>query len=116
MLAGDHVRINGSGLQTRDYIFVSDVVAVLMSGLKHLKSVGPYHVGTGKETSVKSLYKKLANLTGCKLKPQKGPADIGALQRSVLDNGKLRREFGWSPKVDLDTGLKLTVDWFRDNV
>ncbi len=113
MLAKEPVRINGTGLQTRDYIYVADVVDALLKGLDRTKTAGPYHVGTGKETSVKELFERLSRLNGYGEKPVKGPADIGAPKRSALDSRKLRRETGWKPKTSLEQGLRTTAGWFK---
>ena len=115
MLAKEQIRINGTGLQTRDYIFVSDVVDALLKGLDKTKTAGPYHVGTGKETTVKELFQTLSKLNGYAEKPVKGPADVGAPKRSALDSGKLRRETGWRPKTKLEDGLRKTAAWFKTN-
>lgn len=114
MLAGLPVQINGTGLQTRDYVYVSDVVDAMMRGLRYPRAAGPYHVGTGIETNVHSLYKKLAALTGYRFKPKRGPADIGAPLRSALDSSRLTHDLGWRPEVKLSAGLAQTVEWFRD--
>lgn len=113
MLAGESVKINGSGQQTRDYVYVDDVVDAVMAALRHSTGSGPYHVGTGKETSVNELFKKLASLTGYARAPGKGPADIGAPIRSALKSKKAYKELGWSALTPLDEGLWLTVDWFK---
>jgi UDP-glucose 4-epimerase len=113
MLANQPLKINGSGLQTRDYVFVSDVVDAMLRGLRNPKAAGPYHVGTGIETNVQTLFKKLAKLTGYRLKPGKGPADIGAPMRSALDSSKLTHDLGWQPEVALEEGLRRTVEWFQ---
>jgi UDP-glucose 4-epimerase len=109
------VRINGTGKQTRDYVFVSDIVAALLLALEHPEKTGPYHVGSGIETDVCTLFKKVSRLTGYKDNPLTGPADVGAPLRSALDSGKLRRDFGWKPKISLNEGLKKTVSWFKKN-
>lgn len=114
MLADDPVRINGTGKQTRDYVYVSDVVSAMLAALEKPQAGGPYHVGTGIETDVNTLYRKLAELTGYARKPLKGPADVGAPMRSALDSSKLTHEMGWRPLVDLDAGLRRTVAWFRE--
>ena len=115
MLAGLPVKINGTGLQTRDYVYVSDVVDAMIRGLRNPKAAGPYHVGTGIETNVPALYKKLAKLAGYRYKPKKGPADIGAPMRSALDSSRLTHDLGWQPSVPLSEGLRKTVEWFRDH-
>lgn len=113
MLAKDSVKINGTGKQTRDYIYVSDIVEALLLGLKKPKAEGPFHLGTGKETDVQTLFSKISKLTAYKSKAQKGPADIGAPKRSVLDSRLAKKTFGWSPRIGLDNGLKETVNWFK---
>jgi len=115
MLAGEVVKINGTGKQTRDYVYVGDVVDAMLHGLANQSAVGPYHVGTGIETDVQQLFTRLAKLTAYRLKPQKGPADIGAPMRSALDSSKLTHDLGWQPQVSLNDGLTKTVEWFREN-
>ena len=113
MLKGENLKINGDGKQTRDYIYVDDVVDALMAALETPKAEGPYHVGNGVEISVNDLFKRLAKMTGYKKKALKGPLDIGAPRRSSLDSSKIRKELGWAATTSLDEGLRLTVDWFR---
>lgn len=115
MLKGEPVKVNGTGKQTRDYIYVGDVVEAMMVALEIPKAEGPYHVGTGVEVSVNDLFKRLAKLTGFKKKPLKGPADIGAPFRSSLDSSKIRKELDWATTTSFEEGLWLTVDWFRSN-
>lgn len=113
MLKGEPIKINGDGKQTRDFIYVSDVVDAMMAALEVRKAEGPYHVGTGVEVSINDLFKRLAKMTGYTKKPQKGPADIGAPRRSSLDSNKIRQELDWTATTSLTEGLRLTVDWFR---
>jgi UDP-glucose 4-epimerase len=115
MLANEPLKINGTGKQSRDYIYVSDVVGALLRGVESKSAIGPYHVGTGIETDVNTLFKELSVLTGYRLKPKKGPADIGAPMRSALDSSKLTHDLGWRPEVSLTDGLRRTVEWFREN-
>lgn len=114
MLAGEALRINGTGKQTRDYIYVGDVVSAILATLAKPKAEGPYHIGTGKETNIWTLFEKISHLTDYRLKPQKGPADIGAPVRSALDPSKAKKELAWKPVVSLEKGLAQTVEWFRD--
>jgi UDP-glucose 4-epimerase len=82
--------------------------------LDHPNAEGPFHVGTGIETDVNTLFKMIAKMTGYTKKPLKGPADIGALTRSALDSSKLIHELKWRPMVDLGSGLAQTIEWFRE--
>jgi UDP-glucose 4-epimerase len=113
MLAGKPTRINGTGLQTRDFIYVDDVVSAVLAMIDHPKLAGPYHVGTGKETNIRDLYKRVAAFAGYGRKPGRGPADRNAPMRSALDSTLLAHDTGWRWRVDLKQGLKQTVEWFR---
>ena len=122
MLHGKQPVIFGNGRQTRDYVYIGDVIRANLLALKS-KKVGSYNVGTGKETDVIYLFRKLRQLTGAKVGEvhgspagQKNKATTlapGEQKRSSLDAGKIRRELGWRPKIKLDDGLQKTVAWFR---
>ena len=96
MLKGGQPIINGTGMQTRDFVYVEDVVDSIMVTLPP-DVQGIYNVGTGQETSVNDCYKILKDLTGSECKDLHGPAKKGEQLRSVLDVTKLRKEFGWDP-------------------
>jgi nucleoside-diphosphate-sugar epimerase len=102
----------GTGKQTRDYVFVEDVVSAMMSVIKKPGLTGTFNVGTGKETDVLTLFKKLAKITCYRKKPKKAPAQPGAPLRSVIDSSHLSAVTGWKPKTKLNAGLKQTVIWF----
>lgn len=112
MLSGEQPIINGNGRQTRDFIYVEDVVEANLAVMGK-DVVGIYNVGTAQETSVNDLFRMLADLTECGLKPVHGPAKKGEQTRSVVDPTKLRQELGWEPRVSLQEGLKRTVEYFR---
>jgi UDP-glucose 4-epimerase len=114
MLDGKQTRINGTGLQTRDFIYVDDVVSAVLAMIDHPKLAGPYHVGTGVETNVWGLHKKLSALIGYRRKPGYGPADWNAPMRSALDAMFLTHDTGWRWKIHLQEGLKRTVKWFQE--
>ena len=109
-LAGDGTpRIFGDGRQTRDYVFVGDVVEATVAALGH--PGGVLNVGTGRETSVLELYEAIARAAGVEREPELAPARLGELQRSVLDPGRAERELGWRPRHTLDEGLRETWAW-----
>lgn len=112
MLAGKQCVITGSGKQTRDYVYVGDIVRAQMLAMEKNVS-GIYHIGTGKETSVNQLFKKINALNSAKQKEVHVPACLGEVMRSALDSRKAARELGWKPEVSLDEGLRRTVEWFR---
>jgi len=104
--------INGDGRQTRDYVYVGDVVEANLLALKRGLS-GPFNIGTGKETSVNQIFNALKKITGAELKPLHGPAKKGEQRRSVLDSSLARKLMGWKPKVSLTEGISLTAEFFR---
>lgn len=112
LLHGEQPIINGNGRQTRDFIFVDDVVEAHLAVMgKEVQ--GTYNVGTGEETTVNELFRVLADLTNPQCRELHGPAKKGEQLRSVVDATKLRRELGWDPKVSLREGLSRTLDFFR---
>ena len=102
-------RIFGDGTQTRDYVYVGDVVAASLAAAAH--DEGVFNVGTGVETSVLDLYDRVQRVAGVERPPEFAEARPGELQRSVLDPSRARRELGWSPQHTLDTGLAATWSW-----
>jgi UDP-glucose 4-epimerase len=112
LLDGEQPVIYGHGEQTRDYVYVGDVVRAVLAGLDHEGSE-IVNVGTGKETSVNELFRVINDLTGGHADEKHAPAKPGEQQRSVLDVSHAREVLGWTPEVELETGLKRTVDWFR---
>jgi UDP-glucose 4-epimerase len=115
MLHREQAVVYGNGRQTRDFVFVEDVVEA------NLMAMGPdvegtYNVGMGVETSINDLFRIVAELTKVEFKELHGPAKKGEQARSVVDATKLRHELGWEPKVDLREGLRRTVEYFRERL
>ncbi|MEJ5261869.1 MAG: NAD-dependent epimerase/dehydratase family protein [Ignavibacterium sp.] len=115
LLKGEQPIINGSGEQTRDYVFVGDVVKANLLTLNDSAN-DIYNVGTGIETNVNQLFHKLNSITKAGKEEKHGPAAPGEQMRSVITSEKLFKKFGWKPSTTLDEGLKLTVDFFRNNL
>lgn len=112
LLAGEACRINGDGLQTRDYVHVSDVVranlaAVGQSGFR------TYNVGTGKETTVVELYQRLAESVGVDDTAAHGPGMPGEQKRSVITPAKIQRELGVAEPLSIQEGFRRTARWFE---
>lgn len=105
---GREATIFGDGTQVRDYVYVSDVVAVNRRVLAD--GLGAYNVGTGVTTSVNALYAQLRTLAGSTAAAQYAAARAGELQRNALDASRAQRELGWQPQVALADGLRLTFD------
>lgn len=112
LLDGGEVVINGSGLQTRDYVFVGDVVRANLLALTSAV-VGPLNIGTGVETDVRRLVALLGEAAGRRPTPRHGPARAGEQQRSALDVARAASVLGWRPETPLAEGLRRTVAWFR---
>ena len=105
--------INGSGEQTRDYVFVEDVARANALALERDVPSGAYNVGTAIETSVNRLYEILLEVSSKEeFPPQHGPAKPGEQMRSCVDPTKATRVLGWQPAVDLNTGLEKTLQFF----
>src|SRR4051794_39453628 len=108
--------IYGDGQQTRDYVFVADVVAANLAAASHPEAHGVYNVGTGTERSVLEVLAALRRAAGLgddELQPQFHPARLGELQRSALDVSRARAELGFVARADLDEGMARTLEWAR---
>ena len=112
LLSGEPPVINGDGEQTRDFVFVGDVAAANLRALERPDVTGPVNVGTGVETSVNTLYERLARAAGISRPAARAPARPGEQRRSCLDPGLAGRRLGWSPRVSLDEGLARTYEFF----
>ena len=105
--------INGSGEQTRDYVYVEDVARANILALeKNAVPPGAYNVGTGLETSVNELHELLLGIAGKDLAAEHGPAKAGEQARSRVDPAKAARLLDWRPEVDLEAGLEKTYRFF----
>ena len=112
-LAGQQPRINGDGLQTRDFVFVGDIVAANLLALTYPQA-GAFNIGTGQETDILTIYLQLQELMDSPLGPVHDPAKPGEQRRSVLDSTLAQRELGWKPRVSLVQGLAQTAAAFRE--
>jgi UDP-glucose 4-epimerase len=112
MLRGEEVHIFGDGEYVRDYVYVDDVVrANLLAMEKGDNEV--FNIGTGRGTTVNQLFKLLKEITGYDKEPVYKPPRKGDVRKSILDYTKAKEKLGWEPKVSLEEGLKLTVEYFR---
>ena len=111
MLKGEQPVIYGDGEQTRDYVFVSDVVLANLAALRYQGS-GAFNVGTTTETSVNELFRLLRGYTDADIPEQHAGAKPGEQRRSILSYQRAQQNLGWNPKTSLTEGLKQTVSWF----
>jgi UDP-glucose 4-epimerase len=113
LLRGEPPRIYGDGLQTRDYVHVSDIVAVQRAALQRW-TAGVYNVGTGVETTLRALFSRVREaLGGERVEPIYLPENRGELRRSALSHRRLAEGLGVAPTVDLAAGLAATLPYYR---
>jgi UDP-glucose 4-epimerase len=112
LLEGGRPRIFGDGRQTRDYVYVGDVVSAFVAA-SGSSVTGAYNVGTGVETDVLELGSIIAGLCDVPFEPEMAPARAGEVQRIAIDSSRARAELGWRPAHALDGGLQSTVESFR---
>lgn len=114
LLTGKRPILYGNGHQTRDFVFVGDVVRANISALTYRKS-GVWNIGTGKETTISSVLKRIQNIVNIHVIAKRAPMREGEQGRSCLDAKKARRELGWKPLVSFEEGVRRTAEWFETN-
>ena len=112
MLRGEPTTIFGDGSQTRDFVYVGDVVSAMLSAGR--KSGGPYNIGSGVETTVRELHRACAEVVRVADDPTFAAPRLGDVQRSALDPGLAGRSLGWRPQVSLEDGLSRTWAWTKE--
>jgi UDP-glucose 4-epimerase len=113
LVYGRESTVNGTGEQTRDYVYVEDVARANVLALENEAPSGAYNVGTGIETSVNELYEVLREISGKDLPPAHGPAKPGEQLRSSVNPAAAGNTLGWYSKTDLATGLEKTLSFFE---
>ncbi|MEA2286806.1 MAG: UDP-glucose 4-epimerase [Solirubrobacteraceae bacterium] len=116
LVAGTRPVIYGDGRQTRDYVYVGDIVAANLAAASHPESRGVYNVGTSSESSVLEVLGALRRAAGLgdeEFEPEFAPARLGEVQRSALDVSRARSDLGFTADVGLDEGMRRTLDWAR---
>ena len=113
LLAGKPTKIFGDGTDTRDYVFVDDVVDAFVKASGEAGDGQRFNVATGTETSTRQLHSVIAKAAGAADEPEFHPPRLGDLRRSCLDISRAGRVLGWAPEVDIDEGVAKTVDYFR---
>lgn len=114
LLKGEPPVIYGSGQQTRDFIFIEDIIDAGILALKDDKNE-TYNISSGRETSINEILNKINAILNKSCQPIYIPKKISETERSCLDNSKIKKELNWQPKYDLEEGLKETINWFKDN-
>ena len=113
LLAGERCTIFGDGTQTRDFVFVDDVVDAFVRAIERGGGL-LMNIGTGVETSVTELHATMCGVVGAPSTPAYEAARPGELMRSALDPGKAGIHLGWKPWTGLDEGMSEVFRWCRD--
>ncbi|OBG73141.1 UDP-glucose 4-epimerase [Mycobacterium sp. E1214] len=113
LLSGKPTKVFGDGSNTRDYVYVDDVVDAFVKAAGHAGAGQRFNVGTGIETSDRQLHSAVAAAVGGPDDPEFAPPRLGDLKRSCLDIGLAAEVLGWRPQVALDEGVRRTVEYFR---
>lgn len=112
ILNNKKVIIYNDGKQTRDFVFVKDIVKANMLALEKNK-IGIFNIGSGKETDINTIYQKINKLIDKDSEKKYQELGQPEQQTSCLDNKKAQKELGWSPDYNLDQGLEETINWFK---
>lgn len=115
MLENKEVFINGDGENTRDFVFVQDVVDANIAALTG-DIVGAYNVGTSIQSTINQIFDIIHITTNSGVEKKHIEAKLGEQKYSCLSYDKLHQAIAWEPQTNLKTGLQQTVDWFRDKV
>ena len=112
LLDGEPPPLRGEGRPTRDYVYATDVANAFVAAAA-ARRPGTYNVGSGHETSTAQLLELLQHAAGTSIEPLLPELRAGELRASALDPSLGERELGWRATVDLEDGLRRTLDWFR---
>jgi nucleoside-diphosphate-sugar epimerase len=114
VLEGRAPTIFGDGEQSRDFVFVEDVVRANLLAMDRAVEAGAViNVGTGRSVTIRSLYQRIAELAGFDGKPESAPARAGDVPHSRASIERARSWLGFEPRVELADGLRRTLDWYR---
>jgi len=119
LLKGERPVIYGDGEQTRDFVYIDNVVEANIRAATLTKpgfDGRAFNIGCGREISVNDLYRIIAEELGSDVEPLYEPPRSGEVRRSVADIGAAREAFGYEPAVDVREGLKRSIGWYRENL
>lgn len=112
LLTGQRPVVYGDGKQTRDFVYVGDVVRALLLAMTR-RATGAVNIGTGRETSLNTLLSKMTAVVGEDLRPMYAPAKLGEERRSCLSPRRAKTLLGWTPQMSLEHGLEQSIVWMR---
>jgi nucleoside-diphosphate-sugar epimerase len=116
-LRREESEIHGDGQQTRDFIYVDDIVDALLKGgiVKGVALNTTMILGTGVETDIGNLYHNITLATGASINFKQTPALLGDIKRMCYPSYKAQLLLGWNPKTSLDEGIRKTIRWYLEN-
>jgi len=116
---GGRPKVFGTGEQTRDYVYVSDVVSAQLAAGDAHDANGEFNIGTGRETTVLQLIDAVCEASGTApedFAAEFHPARLGEIERSCLDVTRAREELGWSAEIGMAEGMRRTLEWAREDL
>jgi UDP-glucose 4-epimerase len=113
MLNGGQPLINGDGNQTRDFVFVQDVVRANILAVMNDSDENVFNIGTGIETSINQIFHFVKEVIAPNIQEKHGPAKQGEQRKSVIECTKAKEILNWEPKTSISDGLRMTCDYFR---
>ncbi|USK33676.1 SDR family oxidoreductase [Bacillus sp. F19] len=110
--------INGNGNQTRDFTYIDNVIqANLKACIAGKEASGEaFNIAYGKNISLNELYSYITELLGKEIAPNYGPTRVGDIPHSLADISKATKYLDYLPQIDVDKGLRLTMDWYISNL
>ncbi len=106
--------INGKGTQTRDFVYIDDVVNAFLIAL-NTKKKGVFNISSGTEISINGLFDQIAKILNSKIKPKHYADKNVGIEKNFLDFSKAKKELGYQPDIELANGLERTINWFKTN-
>lgn len=119
LLRGERPVIFGNGEQTRDFVFIDNVVQANIRAARDARPEAAgraFNVGCGTRITINDLFRIVAEALGSDLKPEYAPPRPGEVRDSVADIGAARAAFGYDPRIDVREGLRRSLDWYRENL
>ena len=111
LLEGEAPMIDGDGEQTRDFVYVKDMVSAFIQAMDH-RAKGAYNIAGGKGISINELYREVSSIMGADVEPLHGEPRPGDVRHSTADITRAKRYLGYEPEYDLRRGLEETIEWF----
>jgi nucleoside-diphosphate-sugar epimerase len=118
LLKGESITIYGDGEQTRDFVFIDNVV---QANIKAALDAGDdssgrvFNIGCGKSVTINGLYAIISQELGINVEPIYDSPRAGDVRDSLADISAARKAFGYNPEIDVEEGLKRSIKWYREN-